>query len=74
MKGPQVDALGTHADIVQVTAHIAATLGMVQVSAPYINLFGNLSPDEVAVHVVNEACKRGNLGYVKRMFNLKDNR
>lgn len=61
MKGPQVNALGTHADIVQV-------------SAPYLNLFGNLSPDEVAVHVVNEACKRGNLGYVKRMFNLKDNR
>lgn len=59
MKGPDTDALGNSKMAVEAVAHLAAAAAFLT-TAPYTPIM--YSPAEMAIHVVNDAMKRGSLG------------
>lgn len=63
MNGPDTDALGGHLMAVETVAHLSVAATFLA-TAPYTPI--NYSPAEMAIHVVNEACRQGRLGLVHR--------
>lgn len=62
MKHANTDSLGNSKMAVECAAHLAVAATLLQ-HAPY-GPMSYFSPGELAVHVVNDACKRGSLGFL----------
>lgn len=62
MNGPDTDALGESKMAVECVAHIAVAATWLQ-DAPFGPLV-HYNPGELAIHVVNNAMKRGHLGFL----------
>jgi hypothetical protein len=51
--------------IVETVARLTAALTAAELLSPHVNVSDhNMSPSDIAIHVVNDACKQGRLSFL----------